>query len=148
MLVLVVLLAAWVGFRGAGALGVEAFASWPAAARWALAVMLLFTASAHFTSMREDLVRMVPRWVPWPRAVIYFTGVCEVLGAIGLLVPAVRGYAGIALIVFFIAVFPANVRAARDEVSLRGRPATPLWLRAPMQLLFIALTWWSSQANQ
>ncbi|HVT17983.1 MAG TPA: DoxX family protein [Thermoanaerobaculia bacterium] len=120
MLVLMVLLAAWVCFRGAGALGVEAFASWPAAARWALAVMLLFTASAHFTSMREDLVRMVPSWVPWPRAVVYFTGACEVLGAVGLLVPAVRGYAGIALIVFFIAVFPANVRAARDEVSLRG----------------------------
>jgi uncharacterized membrane protein len=51
----------------------------------------------------------------------------------------------VGLIVFFIAVSPANVRAARSGVALRGKPATGLWLRAPMQLLFIALAWWVSR---
>ena len=53
--------------------------------------------------------------------------------------------AGYALIVFFIAVFPANARAARSGVTLRGKPATALWVRAPMQFLFIFLAWWVSR---
>ena len=47
-----------------------------------------------------------------------------------------------ALVVMFI----ANVNAAQRGVTLRGKPPTPLWLRAPMQLLFIALLWWSTRA--
>ncbi len=58
--------------------------------------------------------------------------------------PRVRLAAGIALIVFFIAVFPANIHAARAGVTLRGEPATPLVIRIPMQVLFIGLTWWAA----
>jgi uncharacterized membrane protein len=39
-------------------------------------------------------------------------------------------------------MFPANINAALRQVPLRGRPATPLWLRLPMQVLFIALAVW------
>src|SRR5262245_11117533 len=120
MLVLFVLLGSLLIFRGLGAAGVEAFATWVAATRYALAVMLVFTASAHFTAMKEDLVRMMPDWVPWPRATVYFTGACELLGAIGLLIPSVRFATGVALIAFFILVFPANVKAARAGTTLRG----------------------------
>jgi uncharacterized membrane protein len=128
--------------RAVGAPGIGD--SWPAAVRFGLAAMLLLTASAHFTTMKEDLVRMVPPWVPKPRATVYFTGVCELLGAIGLLLPGWHRIAGLALVVFFVAVLPANVHAARAAVPLRGRPATPLWLRVPMQVLFIGLAWWST----
>jgi uncharacterized membrane protein len=76
---------------------------------------------------------------------VFFTGLCEFAGAIGLVIPETRRAAGIALILFFIAVLPANIHAARAGVTLRGRPATPLWLRIPMQILFIVLTWWSTQ---
>ena len=144
MLVLFVLLISLLIFRGLGVLGVEALGNWPAVTRYALATMLVFTASAHFTKMKSDLVRMVPGWVPWPSAVIYFTGICELAGAVGLLISGLRQAAGIALIVFFILVFPANVKAAQTGVTLGGKQATPLWLRVPMQLLFIALTWWSA----
>jgi uncharacterized membrane protein len=145
MAVLIVLFASLLIYRAAGALGVEWLASWQAASRWALSTMLLFTASAHFTRMREDLVRMMPPRIPWPRAMVFFTGLCEIAGAIGLLVPRTRRAAGIALILFFFAVFPANVRAARSCLTLRGKPVSPLWLRAPMQLLFIFLAWWASR---
>jgi uncharacterized membrane protein len=145
MAVLFVLMIALLAGRGLGVLGVETLSSWPGAARFGLAIMLFFTASAHFTAMKEDLVHMVPTWVPQPRLVVYFTGVCEVLGAIGLMVPGLQRFAGIALIAFFVSVFPANIHAARAAVQLRGKPATSLWLRGPMQLLFIALTWWCTQ---
>ena len=145
MLVLVVLVASVLIFRGLGFAGVSALASWPAAVRDGLAVMLLFTASAHFTTMKEDLIRMTPRWVPQPRAMVFFTGLCEIASAIGLVIPTTRRTAGIALILFFIAVLPANIQAARAGITLRGRPATPLWLRLPMQILLIVLAWWSTR---
>jgi uncharacterized membrane protein len=145
MLVLIILAVSILVFRGLGFTGAPAFASWSADVRDGLAVMLLFTASAHFTPMKEDLIRMTPGWVPWPRAMVFFTGLCELAGAIGLVIPATRQAAGIALILFFIAVLPANIHAARAGTTLRGRPATPLWLRVPMQILFIVLAWWSTR---
>jgi uncharacterized membrane protein len=109
--------------------------------------MLVFTASAHFTKMKKGLARMMPDWIPQPVAVIYFTGLCEIAGAIGLLLPSVRQAAALALIVFFIVVFPANLKAARTGVAVGGKRPTPLWLRTSMQILFIGLTWWSAVRN-
>lgn len=143
--VLIVLGTALLGFRGLGALGVADFSSWRVSARYALAVMLLFTGSAHFTSIKEVLVRMVPPWVPYPRFTIFVTGILEILGAIGLLIPRFQRPAGIALILFLIAVLPANIYAAQTGILLGGQPATPVWIRVPIQLMFIALAWWSTQ---
>jgi uncharacterized membrane protein len=143
VIVPIVLVTALLLGRLAGAAGVEALDSWPAATRAGLAAMLLFTALAHFNSMRHDLARMVPPAVPRPMAMVYFTGMCEALGAIGLLVPQTRVAAAAALILLFVALLPANVHAARAGVTLRGKPATPLTVRVPLQILFIALTAWS-----
>lgn len=74
---------------------------------------------------------------------VTFTGICEILGAIGLLVPRTRKIAAIALIVFLIAVLPANIHAAQAGATLRGQPPTPLVPRILLQLLFIGLVWWS-----
>jgi uncharacterized membrane protein len=82
-------------------------------------------------------------FVRQPLKVIYFTGICEILGAIGLLISVTRIPAAAALILLLVAVLPANIHAARVGVTLRGKPATPLIFRIPMQILFIALTWWS-----
>jgi len=85
---------------------------------------------------------MMPASVPNPRLMVHITGVLELLGAAGILVSRTRTLAGICLILFLLAVFPANVKAAREKILLKGRPATPLWLRLPMQVLFIGLIWW------
>jgi uncharacterized membrane protein len=143
VIVLIVLGAAMLLARLAGAVGVEALDSWPAATRVGLAAMLLLTASAHFNAMRHDLARMVPPAIPHPMEFVYFTGVCEIFGAFGLLVPRVRIAAALALIVLFVAVLPANVHAARAGLTLGGKPVTPLAVRVPMQILFIALTAWA-----
>jgi uncharacterized membrane protein len=107
---------------------------------WALAVMFLFTASAHFTKMKKDLMGMVPQALPNPRFLVHLTGVLEVL------MPATRELAGLGLALLMMAMFPANVNAALKGVPMRGRPPTPLWLRVPMQVLFVALALWASQA--
>lgn len=145
MAVLFIFIVSCLIFRGIGAAGVSAFATWQVSARDALSLMLVFTGISHFTSMREDMVRMMPPAIPWPRAMVYFTGVCELAGAAGLLVPELRRAAAYALIVFFLAVLPANIHAARAGVTLRGKPATNLWLRIPMQALFIAVAFWSAR---
>jgi uncharacterized membrane protein len=129
--------------RLAAQFGMAALRDWRAATRVGLAVMLCFTAAAHFNSMREDLVRMVPPGVPHPELMVTFTGVCEVLGAIGLLIPRTRRLAAIALIVFFIAILPANIHAARAGLTIGGAAVTPLVPRVALQVLFILLVWWS-----
>jgi uncharacterized membrane protein len=143
VIVLIVLGATLLLARLAGAAGFEILDSWPAATRAGLAAMLLFTASAHFTEMRHDLARMVPPTIPHALEFIYFTGVCEILGAFGLLLPRTRVAAAVALIVLFVAILPANIHAARAGITLRGKPATPVALRVPIQILFIALTAWA-----
>ena len=107
--------------------------------------MLVFTGVSHFTFMKEDFVRMMPPWIPWPRALVYFTGICEIAGAVGLLLPEFRRAAAYALIVFFLAVLPANIHAARAGVTLRGKPATSLWLRIPMQICSSPIAFWSAR---
>jgi len=143
MMIVIVLVAATLVARLIGAEWVALLNSWPAATRAGLALMLLLTGSAHFNSMRHDLARMVPPAIPNAMGMVYFTGVCEILGAIGLLVPATRLAATIALIVMFVALLPANIRAALEGMTLRGKPVTPLVWRVPMQIVFVALTWWA-----
>lgn len=148
MVPLIVLAVVTMLARLLGRLGAASLRDWAAATRVGLAVMFCFTAAAHFNSMRADLVRMVPPMVPNPELMVTFTGVCEILGAIGLLVPRARWVAAVALILFLIAVLPANIHAAQSGVTLRGAPATPLIPRIALQAVFIALVWWSGVRAQ
>lgn len=118
MIVVGVLVVSLLLFRAAGALGVTALASWVTSTRWALAVMFLFVGVLHFTRRgRDEMARMVPNAFGNAMAIIYFTGVCEIAGAIGMLIPRTRVLAGVCLILFLIAVFPANVKAAHGDAD-------------------------------
>jgi uncharacterized membrane protein len=148
MIPLVLVLATLV-FRALGALGVRRFASWPVSAAHGMAVMLLFTASAHFvpadvTAMpnHADLVRMVPPFLPFADALVYVTGVLEFLGAAGLVLTATRWAAGYALAALFVTLLPANIYAAVSDVPFAGGAATPLWQRIPEQILYLAVALW------
>jgi uncharacterized membrane protein len=141
---LVVLITVTLLARLMGQFGVAQFRDWPGSTRVGLAVMLCFTAAAHFNTMRPDMVAMVPPSVPTPEFMVTFTGICEILGAVGLLLPRTRRVAAVALIVFLLAVLPANIHAAQSGVLLRGAPSTPLVPRVALQALFIGLLWWSS----
>lgn len=129
-----------------GAVGVARFATWHSAAAHGLAFMLVTTGTAHFvpdsvTVMphHSDLVAMVPSFVPFPDFTVYATGVLEYLGALGLILVPFRRLAGLALVVLFVLLLPANIHAAVDNVSFDGQAATPLWFRIPEQLVYIAV---------
>jgi uncharacterized membrane protein len=143
MVVVAILLMSLLLFRAAGALGVAALASWVSATRYALAVMFFATGLGHFNHTRFEL--MVPQVFPNPMAIVYFTGICEFAGAMGIVIPRFRNVAGIWLIVLLIAMLPANIKAAQAGLTILGKPATELWLRIPMQIVFIGLVWWSTR---
>ena len=116
---------------------------WPVtvAGRVAIAVMFVFTGGSHFL-VPGPLVEMVPPLFPRPDRWVALTGVLEILGGIGLLVPRTRKLAACCLALFLVAVFPANVYAAQNKVGLGGHVNGPgyLWFRAPLQLLLLIWT--------
>ena len=139
-----VLVVSFILLRGVGWLGVERLSTWKDAGRGAVVIMFLFTGVSHFTSLKHDFAAMIPAPMPNGLWVIYLTGVFEIAGAIGLLIPRVRRLAGICLVLLMLVMFSANVNAALNEIPLGGDAATPLWLRTPMQVLFIGMVWWTS----
>lgn len=144
---LIVMLVAWVVVRSLGLAGLWHQAnSWSGALRFALAGMFVFTAISHFhPRTRPDLIRMVPPRLPAPALLVTATGLCEFIGAMGLLVPQIAAAAGYALAALLAAMFPANVRAARAGLIVAGRRAAPLVWRLPLQLFWIAALWWSAR---
>ncbi|TCC56221.1 hypothetical protein E0H73_34295 [Kribbella pittospori] len=150
-----VLVVATFGFRALGALGVRRFATWPIGAAHAMAVMLVFTASAHFVPAdvtvmpnHADMVRMVPPFLPFADALVYVTGVLELLGAAGLVLTATRWVAGYVLAALFVALLPANIHAAVADVPFAGGEATPLWQRIPEQILYLAVALWVAKTTK
>jgi uncharacterized membrane protein len=114
-------------------------------ARWLLAVFFIAAGANHFR-VPQVYLGMMPPALPWPETLNYVCGAAEILGGIGLLVPAARPAAGWGLIVLLVAIFPANVHAAL-EGKMPGFSFSPLtlWLRLPFQAGFIAWTWWVAQ---
>jgi uncharacterized membrane protein len=130
-----------------GELGLPMVSTWNDSARYAVALMFLFTGTLHFTGMKEDFARMIPKPLPNPMGLVYVTGFLQVLGAAGLLVPAFKAVAGFFLVLLLVSMFPANMNAAKNAIPFRGKPPTPLWQRSLIQIVFVGITWWSSQSG-
>ena len=113
---------------------------WWTSLRFALAGMFLLTSSAHWRKRRPDLIRMVPTFFPRPDLLVTVTGVLEILGAIGLMLTNIAPYAALGLASLLVAVFPANIGAARQRLTIAGRPVEALLPRALLQILFLAAT--------
>ena len=94
---------------------------------------------------------MVPPAFPRPDLLVTLTGILELLGAVGLLIPATAPAAALCLAILLVAIFPANVHAAREQLRIAGQRVPPLAIRLPMQLLFIgallAAAFYSSSAS-
>src|SRR5574337_315756 len=100
--------------RLVGWLGVDYVDSWTQAIAVGLAAMFVLTGVAHFVGpLRGDLISTVPPRLPAPGLLVTGTGVLELLGAAGLLLPATRVAAAVCLLLLMVAMFPANVYAAR-----------------------------------
>jgi uncharacterized membrane protein len=113
---------------------------WWTSLRLSLAGMFLLTASAHWGKRRPDLIRMVPASFARPDLLVTATGVLEILGAIGLMLPKVAPYAALGLVFMLVAVFPANIHAARQRLMIADRPVEALLPRLILQIVFLAAT--------
>jgi len=108
----------------------------------AMSVMLVFTAIGHFV-FTKGMTMMLPEFVPLKSFMIYFTGIVEIVAALGLLLPSLSGLTSELLILFFSLILPCNIYAAVKKVdyqkaTLNGPGLTYLWLRVPLQFVFIA----------
>ena len=107
-------------------------------------IALLFAAAgtAHFV-WPAAFARTVPPYLPAPYALVYVSGAAELLGALGVLVPGLRGYAGWGLILLALAVFPANVHMALHPADFEGIPTWALYLRLPLRVVLVGWIYWA-----
>ncbi|WP_251979507.1 DoxX family protein [Salinibacter ruber] len=107
-------------------------------------IALLFAAAgtAHFVRP-SAFARIVPPYLLAPYALVYVSGAAELLGALGVLVPGLRRYAGWGLILLALAVFPANVHMALHPADFEGIPAWALYLRLPLQVALVGWIYWA-----
>src|SRR5450432_3878843 len=97
---------------------------------------------AHF-ALTDLEMRIVPPYIPWPRAAVLISGVFELVGAVGILIPVTRRAAGIGLFLLTIAVTPANVYMLQ-HAELFNVPRWALIVRLPFQVVLLALILWST----
>ncbi|WP_211345659.1 DoxX family protein [Paraflavitalea soli] len=114
-------------------------------------VHALFTALGHFL-FTKGMTMMIPSFIPLKRELIYLTGIVEIILGIALLFPSVRTYAGIALIILLVLLLPANIYAAALKVNYEkgtfdGPGLSYLWIRVPLQLIFIGWLYYFSVSN-
>lgn len=110
--------------------------------------MLMFTALGHVL-YTEGMAMMIPAQIPYKKELVYFTGLVEVLGAIGLLFPQYRTLTAWLLILFFLLMVPANIKAAVEGLNYQtgtfdGPGLRYLWFRVPLQALFIGWVYLSA----
>ena len=108
-----------------------------------LAVCMIVAGVLHFAAT-EPFVKIVPGFLPFPAAIVYISGVIEIILGVALLVPQTQHLAAWGLIALFIAVYPANLNMAINGIELEGIPNT-WWfqaIRLPFQFVLIAWAYW------
>lgn len=114
--------------------------------RWAMAVIYAGFGFFHLVYAR-DFMPIMPPILPFPREIILFTGICEIAGGLGLLLPATRRWAGWALAIYAVCVFPANIYHAYAHVTVPGLPSE-WWYHGPRLLFQPVFVWWALYAGE
>lgn len=118
-------------------------------ARRLLALTMCAIGVTHFV-FPHDFAAIVPDYLPAPLALVIVSGIFEISGGVGLLIPSLRRAASIGLILLYLSVFPANLYMAMHDIPIRGHHlgVVGLWLRLPFQLVFIAWAWWAGKPDR
>ncbi len=103
-----------------------------------------FGGLAHFAFTDLEM-RIVPPQIPDAQDVVLLTGVFELAGAFGLLLPWTRRAAGWGLFLLTLAVTPANVYMLHIHDQFPDLPVWLLWLRLPLQVVLLGLILWGSR---
>ncbi|PYE44122.1 putative membrane protein [Rhizobium sp. PP-F2F-G20b] len=89
----------------------------------------------------SPFLTITPGWVPYPTTVIALTGVCELLGAIGLWFRAVERPAALGLALYPVCVYPANIKHAIDGLTAIDAGVLPWLYHVPRLALQPVLVW-------
>ncbi|MBN8988582.1 MAG: DoxX family protein [Rhizobiales bacterium] len=109
--------------------------------RWMLALFYAAAGVAHLWAP-EELLAITPSWVPFATQVIFVTGLCEIAGAVALVTRPLRWWAGAALAVYALCVWPANFKHAIEGVDLPY--ISNSWLyHGPRLALQPVIIWWA-----
>jgi uncharacterized membrane protein len=113
-----------------------------------LAIGMVVVGILHFI-YPGGFEKIVPDSLPDHLALVYISGFLEVLGGIGLLIPNLSRFAAWLLVVLYIAVFPANLYQAVNNIEVAALPHDPplIWLRLPFQAFLVAWAWWFTKEN-
>jgi uncharacterized membrane protein len=117
--------------------------------RGILAVSMVIAGILHFVQP-EPFIRIVPGFLPVPAVLVYTSGVIEILLGIGLLIPATQRFSAWGLVALFIAVYPANLNMAFNDIHIDGVP-DGWWfqaIRLPFQFVLMAWAYWFTGNGQ
>ncbi len=111
-----------------------------------LAIFFVVAGILHFVKTPLYL-QIMPPYLPYHLALVYISGVCEILGGIGVLLPPIRRFAGYGLIALSIAVLPANIQMAVNYIHAEGLSVASqlLLLRLPLQAVIILWIYWCTK---
>lgn len=109
--------------------------------RWLLAILYIAVGVIHLRSA-PGFLSIMPAWVPYPLAVVLLTGVCEILGGLGLLIPRLRWISGVMLALYAICVYPANLHHAFGPVGVGSLPSS-WWYHGPRLAFQPVFVWWA-----
>ncbi|HEY4242491.1 MAG TPA: DoxX family membrane protein [Kofleriaceae bacterium] len=117
--------------------------------RWVLTVFMVAAGINHFLNP-APYVAMVPDALPAHALLVQLSGVAEIAGGLGLILPATRRLAAWGLVALYIAIFPANLNMALNHLPLgtQSVPTWALWARLPLQLVLIAWALWYARRDQ
>jgi len=98
----------------------------------------------HFTNP-DFFVSIMPPWIGWQLPIVYISGVLEILGAIGILIPSLRQLAGNCLILLVICVTPANVHMWAYPELFPDVSEALLSIRLVVQIILLWIIWSSTR---
>lgn len=111
-----------------------------------LAAIYFLAGVAHIRTP-EGFLAITPQWVPYPESVIFWTGIAEILGAIGLFIPKFRKAAGIGLALYALCVYPANINHALNNIAMNGEILS-WWYHGPRLAFQPIAIWWTLWASR
>ncbi|RYD87654.1 MAG: hypothetical protein EOP61_35135 [Sphingomonadales bacterium] len=110
-------------------------------------IWFFFGGIGHFV-LTKTFVSIVPPYVPYPLEMVYFTGVCEIAGALALLYQPLRRIVGLCLIALAICVTPVHIQMLIEAEKYKALGPVALWVRLIIQPIFIWIIWRSTKPTE
>ena len=121
--------------------------SWRIAGVMLAFIWFLFGGIGHFV-ITKTFTSVVPPYIPFPQEMVYFTGVCELAGALALLYKPLRSIAGIMLALLAVCVTPVHIQMLIEADKYAALGPAILWGRLILQPIFIWIVWTSTRPAQ